>query len=173
MIEYQCLVAALLIAGVLLAPRHPAFLLLSVMGLGLGLYPWFMEKLEAARARSAVGREAEALIAYGFKFDVEMRAQRSEGGARVALDLSTSRLALITRENTRIVGFSELKEVVLSSYSVSQWGKETKTRYGFRLVPAQGDSFGLSFPTLAPARKAYMILQTHLGNHIIYREELR
>lgn len=172
LIEKQCLVALLLILGAVFGPKwKPAFLLIP-LGMALALLPEVLGALGQFRAGSLAARAQRALVAEGFTPDLVVKGKASEGGPRLVVDIGRRQLAFLTSEGTRVLGWSELREVALASYLVSQWGKGTWTRYGVRLTDRDGEIFGLSYPSQGRARRAYLALQGVLGAEVPFREAL-
>lgn len=162
LLEKQCLVAMLCIAGAVLGPRwRPAFLLVP-LGLLLAFLPAVADLLggwsDARAARTAL----TALTASGFRVDLTVKAPASEGGTLVAVDRAGGRLAFVTAEGTTVLPWDQVAAVVLASQSWSSFGRGRWIRYVVQVTPKDGAAFGLSFPRRWRARRAFAALSAAL-----------
>ena len=171
--ELYIIAVILVIAGVLLAGKHPAFLVLVAAGIVLFLLPWFLGVRDwlatLFRHAPAAKKRLQELCTEGFRPAVVVRARVREGGAYIAADIEAGKVAFITQEDCTLVDLSTIKEVQLTSGTVSQWGKPERKRYGFSFVPKDNsERFGLSYPRKAEASKSFRKLREVLNGHITF-----
>jgi len=162
----------LAIAGVVLANKHPAFLVLVAVGVGLPFLPSMLEWVVVfGRHAPAAKKRWKDLRTQGFRPAAVVRARPSEGGAYVAVDVEAGKVAFITSEISQFLDLADIKEVKLTSGTVSQWGKPDRTRYGFHFV-SKGDTngFGLSYPHKNKAVKAFNRLRKVLDGRVTFVE---
>lgn len=170
LLEKQCLVAVLCVAGALLGPRwRPAFLLIP-LGLLLAVLPTAADLLEGWIATWAARRRMNALRASGVQADLVVRAPASMGGARLAVDRTGRRLAHVTADGAALLGWAEVAGIVLEVQTWTSFGRGSWTRYVLRVEPAEGAPFGLSFTRLGRARRAYRALAGALGDAVPFRD---
>jgi len=163
----------LVIAGVTLSNKHPAFLILAAVGLGLLLLPSMLEWIHVfGHHAPAAKKRWQDLCTQGFRPAAVVRAKASEGGAYVAADIEAGKMAFITAESSRLMDLSAVKEVRMTRGTVSQWGKPDRIRYGFHCVPKDGtDGFGLSYPRKSTAVKAFNRLRKVLDGRVTFVED--
>ena len=161
----------LAVVGIVLSSKHPAFLVLTAIGVGLPFLPSILELRDVLRSSARAKKHWKDLCMQGFKPAAVVRARMREGGAYVAVDIDAGKVAFITSENSQLMDLADIKEVSLTSGTVNQWGKPDVTRYGFQFVP-KGDAnrFGLSFPKKSKAVKAFNSLRKVLDGRVTFVE---
>jgi hypothetical protein len=162
--EFTMVGTLLVVAGLVLAQTHPAFLLLVVPGIAVLLLPAVLKWRSAWRRSRAATRRWHALVGSGFDPAVVVRARSGEGNAALGVDTKAGTLAFVTGEETVVVNVAQAKSVELVRASVSQWGEPEKVRYGVRIVRADEEgTFGLSYPSKSEALMAFETLRTVLA----------
>jgi hypothetical protein len=175
-VEFAIVAALLMVAGVLLARFHPAFLGLVVLGAGVWLAPTVLEwrdRIRHWRAQLAHAERAEerwrALLASGFEAAASVRGRRGEGGAYLAVDTRADRLALVTGAETAEFELARLQRVELFRITVSRFGEADRYRYGLALSGVDlPRNLGLSFPSRREGRRAFETLRGALGSRVTF-----
>lgn len=174
---YELYIIALLlvIVGGALSDKHPAFLVLVVAGIGIFLLPTILNMLgwlvTIFHHAPAAKKRLKDLCTQGFKPAAVVRAQVSESGAYVAVDIEAGKVAFITPETSQLLDLSAIKEVQLTSGTIMQWGKPDRKRYGFNFVPKDNTkNFGLSYPKKSKAVKAFNSLRKVLDGRVTFVE---
>lgn len=164
LIELNLLGVVLAVAGMMLFSTHPAFILLTAAGVALPFLPAIFALADGLVAAKAASARWQSLLASGFVPAIEVRARRIEGGAYVGVDSNAQRMAFVTATETRQVEFAQVRAVKFDRTTLTEWGKGSKTRYGFLVVTDDAEHpFGLSYPGKRAAMKALGKLKGILG----------
>jgi hypothetical protein len=131
MIEYTLIGAALLFGGVVLAPRHPAWLILTLLGIAWFAVPRIVGLIAARRARRAIRTRLDELKTGGFSPDLVLEGNLVVNEVWVALDFASARVACVTPERTRVLPLSALRSVSLGA--ARALGQSTPSWYSLSL----------------------------------------
>ena len=169
--EFYIIGVVLVIAGAVLIPTHPAFLVLVLAGALIPFIPSLIRLRETLRLSAQSKQNWKELCEKGFKPAVAIRARVKEGGAYLAVDTENSRVAFITHEASRIVDLSTVREIRLQTHILSQWGHPDRTRFDLVFMPEDDPGgFGLSFPRKREAVKAYKKFRKILDGRVTFVE---
>lgn len=173
LLELWVLAAMLAAGGAVLGALHPVFFALIPIGLLLPFAPDILEFAASGLGSADTRERLEELLKGGFSADVVVHAARSEGGASIAVDMNTGRVAFVSSSGTQVRDLVDVKSIELAPQSVSQWGRGTWTRYVVHFVFSETDVCGLSFPKLRKARNVFDELKQKLGTRIAFQDRMR